>query len=86
MCLSLLQAFQKAAVQFKLGNDTSKLMANTCLIKALLNYHIITPAMTTDKLKKLANSSMPTKKTMLLVTSASNPLSKVAQPLTFTTK
>jgi hypothetical protein len=58
------QAFASAAAKFGLGNDTSKLMANTCLINALLKYHIMSPGMTQAQLAKTT-----AKNSMLVVTS-----------------
>lgn len=70
-CLLLLllppQAFAKAAAKFGLGNDTSKLMANTCLLNALLKYHIMSPGMTQAKL-----ATITSKNSMLVVSSTVN--------------
>jgi hypothetical protein len=70
--LLLPQAFTKLAVKFNLGNDTSKLMANTCLINALLKYHIISPGMTQAQLSQITN-----KNTMLVVSSMVNGAKKI---------
>ncbi|KAF6266281.1 hypothetical protein COO60DRAFT_1474230 [Scenedesmus sp. NREL 46B-D3] len=59
-----LQAFVKASIKFGLGNDTTKLMANTCLINALLRYHTMSPGMTQTQLANIASRN-----SMLVVTS-----------------
>lgn len=60
-------AFAKAAAKFGLGNNTSKLMANTCLLNALLKYHIMSPGMTQAKL-----ATITSKNSMLVVSSTVN--------------
>jgi hypothetical protein len=63
--LLLPQAFMNLAKKFNLstGNDTSKLMANTCLINALLKYHIMSPGLNQAQLAKTVS-----KNSMLVVT------------------
>jgi uncharacterized surface protein with fasciclin (FAS1) repeats len=74
------KAFIAAALKYKLPLNPSKLKGNSCLINAILRYHIIAPAMRTGGLA-LAN----VRKTQLVVsgTNANGVAAQVAKTLRF---
>lgn len=43
----------QAAIKYKMTSQLTAMMGNTCMLKAVLNYHILAPGMKLWKLKTL---------------------------------